>query len=332
MIDLIYIEEGCRDHPRTRRICERFPGATRIHCGHYGEVFNPKSQSFRLQKRRPALILARKPAGFVLPVPEGYGLGGGGNYYFSHMLNCIYDCRYCFLQGMYRSAHYVLFVNFEDFEQAITERATRDEGTRPWFFSGYDCDSLALEPVTGFMGSMLDLFERLPDAWLEVRTKSTQTRSLRARPALSNVVVAFSFTPDAVSRRLEHRVPALDRRIAVLGDLAQRGWRVGLRFDPVIYDPDFRTQYDDLFNRVFKAVDSVSVHSVTLGAFRMPRGFHARVAGLYPDEPLYAMPMTEHRAVLGYPPEIESEMLGFCRTRLREHVPEEKLFGHEVHA
>lgn len=331
MIDLIYIEEVCRDHPRVQRIFERFPDAVRVHCRHYGEVFNPKSQSFRLQKRRPALILALKRDGFVLPVPEGYGLGDGGNFYFSHMLNCVYDCRYCFLQGMYRSAHYVVFVNFEDFEQAIVDRVARATAAAPWFFSGYDCDSLALEPVTGFMTSMLDLFERLPGARLEVRTKSTQTRSLCARPALPNVVVAFSFTPDAVSRRLEHRVPALEKRIAALAELAGRGWPVGLRFDPVIYDPDFRAQYDELFARIFAALDPDAVHSVTLGGFRMPRDFHARIAGLYPDEPLYAMPLSQHHGVLGYPPEIESRMLHYCRDRLGDYVPAGKLYGHEVH-
>jgi len=331
LIDLIYIEEACRDHPRTRRICQRFPDAARVHCGHYREVFNPSSQNFRLQKRRPALILAHKPESFVLPVPEGYGLGAGGNYYFSHMLNCVYDCRYCFLQGMYRSAHYVVFVNFEDFERAIADQAGREAGRERWFFSGYDCDSLALEPVTGFMASMLELFESLPGAWLEVRTKSTQTRSLCARPPLSNVVVAFSFTPEAVSRRLEHRVPALDKRIAALAELADRGWPVGLRFDPVIYEPGYRAQYDDLFARVFAAVDPAAVHSVTLGAFRMPREFHRRIAGLYPDEPLFAMPVAEHQGVLGYPPGVESAMLDYCRRRLREYVPADKLYGHDLH-
>jgi spore photoproduct lyase len=331
LIDLIYIEEGCRDHPRARRICERFPDADRVYCRSYREVFNPKSQSFRLQKRRPALILALKPGRLVLPVPEGYGVGGTRNYYFSHMLNCVYDCRYCFLQGMYRSAHYVVFVNFEDFEQAIINQAARDNGAGPWFFSGYDCDSLALEPVTGFMTSMLDLFERLPGAWLEVRTKSTQVRSLCARPALPNVVVAFSFTPDAVSRRLERRVPALEKRVAAMAELAGRGWQVGLRFDPVIHDPDYRAQYDELFERIFAALQPASLHSVTLGAFRMPADFHARIARQYPDEPLYAMPMTSHKGVLGYPPRIEARMLGFCRDRLRDFVPEDKLHGHALH-
>ena len=31
------------------------------------------------------------------------------------MYNCLFDCRYCFLQGMYNSSNFVIFVNYEDF-------------------------------------------------------------------------------------------------------------------------------------------------------------------------------------------------------------------------
>jgi spore photoproduct lyase len=115
VFNIIYIEKQVADHPRTQDICARFPDATRVECDRYGEVFNPNSQDFRLQKRKPSLILAHKHKGRVLEAPGGYGLGSHRNWYFSHMLNCLYDCRYCFLQGMYRSAHYVLHVNYEDF-------------------------------------------------------------------------------------------------------------------------------------------------------------------------------------------------------------------------
>ena len=107
MIETIYIEDNLGAHPRARRLLDRFPDARVIPCRHYTEVFNPSAQSFDLQKQKPSLILARKHGNLVLPVPEGFGIGDGPNYYFSHMLNCLYDCRYCFLQGMFRSAHYV---------------------------------------------------------------------------------------------------------------------------------------------------------------------------------------------------------------------------------
>ena len=119
MIDTIYLEDGVENYSKAKEILSRFPKANVIPCKHYKEVFNPAGQSFRLQKKKPALILAKQTGKLVHQIPPSYGVGGTNNYYFSHLLNCLYDCRYCFLQGMYPSAHYLLFVNFEDFEQEI---------------------------------------------------------------------------------------------------------------------------------------------------------------------------------------------------------------------
>ena len=326
MIEHIYIESEIADHPRTRDIVARFPKAVRIPCAHYGEVFNPKHQNFRLQKRCPALILARKHGPRVLPVPAGYGIGGRHNYYFSHMLNCLYDCRYCFLQGMYRSAHYVLFVDYEDFETDMAAVLERHAGDPVWFFSGYDCDSLALEPVSGFAAHFLPFFERHPHARLELRTKSTQVRGLLARDALPNVVVAFSFTPQPVAERWEQRTPDIGRRLEAAARLQQAGWPVGLRFDPLIRIPHFETEYDALFRQVFDILDAGRIHSVSTGAFRMPRPFMKNIQRLYPDEGLFAVALEDERGMVSYPREHERAMLDFCLERLRAFVDEERLF------
>jgi spore photoproduct lyase len=325
VIDLIYVEEALEGDARVQAICRRFPRAARVPCARYTEVFNPKAQNFRLQKRRPALILARKHEGLVLEAPAGYGLGGE-SYYFSHMLNCLYDCRYCFLQGMYRSAHYVLFVNFEAFEQAMDERLGRADGRELWFFSGYDCDSLALEPVSGFAAHFLGFFARRPRARLELRTKSTQVRVLLEREPLDNVVVAFSFTPEPVSLTLEHRVPPLARRISAMVRLQRSGWRVGVRLDPLIYTPDFRAAYQRLLADVFGALDLESLHSVSLGGFRLPRPYYKTIQRLYPEEPLFAGPLETRGGMVSYASELEQELSGFCTRELLRYIPQERLF------
>ena len=56
MINLIYVEEDVRQHPRTKQIIARFPKATVLTCQHHKEIFNPSAQNFRLQKKNPALI------------------------------------------------------------------------------------------------------------------------------------------------------------------------------------------------------------------------------------------------------------------------------------
>lgn len=325
MIETLYIEQAVLDHPRSVAIRRRFPRARVVNCARYGEVFNPKGQNFRLQKQQPALILAQKHDHFVLEAPVSYNIGGRRNYYFSHMLNCLYDCRYCFLQGMYRSANYVLFVNYEDFDTAI-ENTTAESNEPTWFFSGYDCDSLALEPITGFMEHTLPRFRRLDNAWLELRTKSTQIRSLLETEAMPNCVVAFSLSPDVLADAVEHKAPPLTKRLDALERLQQAGWPVGLRFDPVIYCDDYQQLYGEFFDQVFARIDLDRLHSASLGVFRMPQGFYRNMVKLYPQERLFAGPLAESQAMVSYEAALEQEMLAFCREKLLQLMPAEKLF------
>ncbi len=327
MIETIYIEAEIGDHPRAQAILRRFPKARKIECQHYGEVFNPKAQNFRLQKRRPALILAKKHQSWVLEAPLGYNIGGMNNFYFSHMLNCLYDCRYCFLQGMYRSANYVLFVNYEDFEQEIVRIQTRLAGEPVYFFSGYDCDSLALEPVTGFVEHFLDTFKNLPQAYLEIRTKSTQVRTLLEHPPMANVITAFSFTPASVAKALEHKVPGVERRLQAMAALQEQGWPLGLRFDPLIYHEGYRQQYRELFFRIFTVLQPESLHSASLGVFRLPEKYFTRLRNLYPDEPLFAGPLEKSEKMVAYRRELEAEMIDSCRRELLQYLPDSKLFS-----
>jgi len=326
VIDTLYVESALVDHPRSRLILQRFPKARVIECERYSEVFNPKSQNFRLQKQRPALILAQKHQHFALPAPQGYHIGAQHNYYFSHLLNCLYDCRYCFLQGMYQSANYVWFINYEDYQQAIAEICATHSNEAVHFFSGYDCDSLALEPITHFAAQFLPFFAQLPNAWLELRTKSTQIRGLLAQPPLPRCVVAFSLSPETVADKVEAKAPPLARRIEAVLKLQQQGWLVGLRFDPLIYQADYKQQYQALFAQVFEKLDLNYLHSVSLGVFRLPQAYFKKIHKLYPEEKLFASPLTQQHGVVSYQAEIEAEMMAYCRELLLRYIPKELFF------
>ena len=231
------------------------------------------------------------------------------------------------LRDWSRSAHYVLFVNFDDFQAAMAAQlAQHASPDSVCFFSGYDCDSLALEPVSGYVADLLPFFERHPETWLELRTKSTQIRPLLRRPALANVVVAFSFTPAETARELEHKVPSVERRISAIKKLADRGWPLGLRFDPLIYSDDYQTRYARLFKTIFQAIEPDSVHSVSLGPFRLPKGFYRTAQKLYPDEPLFALGLSERTGMVSYPETIEQAMRAFCTDELLTYLPESALF------
>lgn len=321
MFSTIYVEEPLLSHPRVEAIVARYGHLPLVPIERYGEIFNRKAQNFRLQKQAPALIIASKQNNLALPAPEQYGLGGKHNYYFSHLLNCIYDCRYCFLQGMYRSAHYVWFVNYEDFAQAIHDKIEQHANESCYFYSGYDCDSLALEPVTQFVDYFLPVFSRHANAVLELRTKSTQVRSLLDKTPMDNCVIAFSFTPENISQQLEHKVPSNKKRLDAMIKLQKQGWRVGLRFDPLIYDDGYYASYQGLFNDIFTQVDIDQLHSVSLGVFRLPESFYRNMQRLYPAEQLFAAKIANRDGMISYQADIENKLVADCESLLLKYIP-----------
>ena len=328
MIDTIYIENEISSHPRTKYILRRFQNAKIITCDRYTEIFNRKSQNFRLQKNKPALIIAKKHKNMVLPIPKQYGIGGKYNYYFSHMLNCVYDCRYCFLQGMFQSANYVLFVNYEDFMCEIKSTLKKHNDDSVHFFSGYDCDSLALDSVSNFVADFLPFFEQNQDALIELRTKSVQIKSLLQRAPINNCIVAFSFTPEKIATLLEHKTPSISKRLNAVIELQKLGWKIGLRFDPLIYTKHFNNEYEKLFNNIFSKINPELLHSVSLGSFRLPKDYFKKLEKLYPDELLLASPLSEDNGMVSYPNNLRNEMLEFCENRIRTYAPDEKLFSY----
>ncbi|MEM9406647.1 MAG: spore photoproduct lyase family protein [Acidobacteriota bacterium] len=318
MIRFVYVESEVLDHPRVTSILSRLPKAEVIEIDRFQEVFNRRAQSFRLQKSQPTLILARKHEGFVLPTPEGYGIGGARNFYFSHMMNCLYDCRYCFLQGMYRSAHLVVFVNFEDYIDEIEATAAQSTTEPSWFFSGYDCDSLAFDGVTAFADAFLPALERIPRAHLELRTKSVQVGGLLRRDPHGRCVVAYSLSPESTAVELEHGAPSLARRLEALSRVQEHGWPIGLRFDPLVFTPDALDRYRGLFEQVADAIDVERVHSVSLGLFRLPQSFYRQLVRQYPEEELLARPMQTENGMTSYRDDLANELRDGCESQLLE--------------
>ncbi|MEO0415704.1 MAG: spore photoproduct lyase family protein, partial [Verrucomicrobiota bacterium] len=222
-------------------------------------------------------------------------------------------------------ANFVLFVNYEDFESAL--RSAIPQTGRACFFSGYDCDSLAMESITGFAEHFVPFFRNHPEAWFEFRTKSVMTRPLIDREPLPNVIVSYTLSPDKIAREIEHGAPPVAKRIAKIRELTEQGWTVGLRFDPLQPYPGFTELYRELFQQVFTSVASESIHSATLGPMRFPTAMHDKIVKLYPDDPLFARFPTETRnGQVSLPPDLEEHLVAEVTAELEQFMPAEKVF------
>ena len=326
MIETIYVEDEIQNHPKTKFILNKFKKSRIISINKYGEIFNKRNQNFRIQKANPCLILAHKKDNFVLPAPEGFGIGSSKNFYFSHMYNCIYDCRYCFLQGMYSSANYVIFVNFEDFDISIKKIIENNLDSKVTFFSGYDCDSLALENVTGFAKHILPIFRKYPQIEIEFRTKSIQKEPFLSVKPMPNVILAYSLMPELMSNSLDNKAPSISKRIRVISELASKGWKIGLRFDPLIHGENWKELYQELLENIYNKISFDNFHSVSFGSLRFPKKMFKNIFRLYPNEPLFTSPLSLNNKMISNDIEIEEEMTSFCKNLSLKYINEDQIF------
>ncbi len=285
MVDTIYVEDEIIGTKKAQEIISKFRHAKVTSIKRFGEVFNPSNQNFRIQKTNPALILAKKQKGFVLDAPKGFGIGDQNNYYFSHMYNCLYDCSYCFLQGMYNSANYLVFVNYHDYQNEIAKTIKKHKEEKITFFTGYDCDPL------------------------------------------ENCIIAYSLMPEALAQILDKKAPSVSARIKNMKYLANKGWRIGLRFDPLIYCNNWKDQYAELFANIFKEIKEENIHSVSLGSLRFPKSFFNKLLQYYPNSEELSFLRSNDKGIISYDQSIENEMNEYCRLELMKYSDARKFFS-----
>ena len=104
---------------------------------------------------------------------------------------------------------------------------------------------------------------------------------------MENVIMAYSLIPDLMSSSLDNKVPSISKRIQVISDLALRGWKIGLRFDPLIHGKDWKFLYEDLLEKVYNSIPLQAIHSVSVGPLRFPKKMFKDIFNLYPHEPLF---------------------------------------------
>ena len=331
MIETIYIENQVKNHFRTKKILSKLnKNVDVIYCDHYGEIFNIKSQNFRVQKNKPALILAKKDGKKLHEIPKNFGIGGDKNYYFSHMLNCIYECEYCFLQGKHMSAHYLLFINYEDFFLEIKKKLKINNSQKNYFFSGYDCDSLALDGITGFVDYFLPIFKKNKNAVLEIRTKSIQINKILKYKPFNNCVIAFSFTPENISKLVEHKVPSVKKRIDAMKKLVEKGWKIGLRFDPIVPACNFGKIYEELFKKIANSIPEKNIHSISFGMMRFPKKMFKKIIKENNDTKINNLSFENRNGIYTYSKVNEKKFENIIIGKLNKHLKNVPVFNCKI--
>lgn len=320
----IYVEKSVRNYFRTQEILKKFPSAQVIEINHYKDVFCRSKQSYRLQHRSQNLILAEKQGTLLYEgAPVCQSFGNQFFYYTSCMMNCIFDCEYCYLKGMYPSANIVIFVNLEDIFAEAEQMLKR----HPLYLCvSYDTDLLAMEQLIGYVREWSVFTQKQQNLKIEVRTKCVNKAFIRSVTPVPNVIYAFTLSPQAVIESCEHHTPSLTERISCVAEMVRRGFSVRLCFDPMIYLPEWREYYAEMLEQVYHAVDLEKIVDVSVGTFRISQDYLKKMRKQEPDSAVVWFPFQNENGFYHYPNELMEQMESFLVERLSKKVSKEKIF------
>lgn len=320
----IYIEKSIRNHPRTQKILAQFPSAKVIEIDHYKDIFCRSRQSSPLQHGSQKLILAARQGTLLYEgAPVCQSFGHQYFYYVSCVMNCIYDCEYCYLKGMYPSANIVVFVNLEDYFAEI-EQVLKNHPL--YLCVSYDTDLLALEQMIGYVREWCAFAAEHDNLTIEIRTKSANKSFVRGMISNSRVIYAFTISPQAVIDAYEHHTASLGERLSCAALLIQEGCPVRLCFDPMIYVPCWEQHYEKMLEQVYQRIAIEKIVDASVGTFRISQDYLKNIRKQEPESAVIWFPFQKEDGYCHYPNALMEQMELFLTKRLEEKIPREKIF------
>ena len=316
----IYVEERALEYPLAQSILKKLPDTNVINIRHYKDVFDRKRQNAVLQREHRALIVAVREGNRVFEgAPVCQSFGNKNFYYASSMMNCPFDCEYCYLKGMYPSSNMVVFVNLEDYRADVEAKLA--EGPM-YVCASYDTDLIAMNSLTGHVDFWKDLARAHPDLLVELRTKA----AVDITDNISNVIYAFTLSPEEVVTRYERSTAPVSARIKAAAKALENGAAVRLCFDPIIKIPDYEAAYKRLIDETVSAIDPEKLTDVSVGTFRISSDYLNRMRKAYPDSEVAWYPYSIVDGVAQYEPETDRAMQEYVCALLENHIRREKIF------
>lgn len=319
----IYVEKDAYSYSFTQNILEKFKEASIITIQKYQDLFFRSNQDFRMEKESQKLILAVKRGNFIYSGPAVcQNFGHRHFYYTSCLINCLYDCEYCFLQGMASSANLLAFVNIEDF----FDEAAQNLEDNSYLTLSYDSDILAFENIVPYTHSWMKFAIEHPHIEFEVRTKSANTEAIADIIPPPNGILAWTLSPENVIQRYEKKTPNLQSRISAIKRAIKEGWKVRLCFDPVIRIPDWQNIYKSLIEEVFSNISATKIQDVSIGSFRMNEEYFKKLLKVNPKSGLLYHPYEIRDGIVRCSSDWEKEMSECLSFSLQRHIEKDKIF------
>jgi DNA repair photolyase len=222
-----------------------------------------------LAQRGGTLIAQARPSiGWITPADHGSLAVRPGEHYIHPAIGCLSKCSYCYLLARPEGRLPLrLHLRIEELISAIEELAC-DAHSELLFCTGELADSLGDAQLWPAAAILARRFSQKDLGFLELRTKSDQVETLIPVHHNGRTTVAFSLAPESHISRYEPVTASLDQRLAAAKAVAECGYPVAFKCEPVIADVGWEEAYLAMFAQVVASVQSTSIDHVSVGCLR----------------------------------------------------------------
>ncbi|MDR1657980.1 MAG: DNA photolyase [Deltaproteobacteria bacterium] len=225
------------------------------------------------------LAVTQHRGSFIRPCPATprYNCCGLNIFHFGQ--GCDLGCMYCILSAYLGSEAVILFGNVADglaeLEGRLALMSSSNFTPPPGspvpsnrFCTGEFTDSLLLDEETKLSEKLIALFRDRPPFFLELKTKTARIDHLLDLDHAGRTVISFSVNAPQICCQEEPLAASLLDRLSAAARAANKGYPVGLHFDPLIYHPNWEKGYEQTCHLIAEHLAPESVAWVSLGCFR----------------------------------------------------------------
>lgn len=203
-----------------------------------------------------------------------------------HVINqtsgCPIDCTYCILQFYQNNPVTTVYADTENLAREIHEKVQSQPERFFRIGTGELTDSMAFDDYSQFSREIIPIFTELSNVLLELKTKSNTVGNLLDMDHQGKVVCSWSVNPPEVVAGEEFKAANLAERLESMAAVQERGFKVGLHFDPILYYQDWKHGYPNLIRRLFEVVNPDRITWISMGSLRFPPEMKAKITAKFP--------------------------------------------------
>jgi len=193
-----------------------------------------------------------------------------GYHVINALTNCPMDCSYCVLQGYLNNPFLTLYSNWDELLLEIETFLSQNHSFLPRLGTGELSDSLALDSIFPLSQTLVSFFAERQKGILELKTKSGRVDHLLDLDHRGRTVVSWSVNPPQMIEEEERRTAPLAGRLEAARQCLERGYPVGIHFDPIIHHEGWEKGYREVTQQLLDRIDTKRIAWISLGGFRYP--------------------------------------------------------------